>query len=127
MRIALENLIGNAWKFTRERPDARIEICEEPGLDGREFVVADNGAGFDMRYAANLFGPFQRMHPVDRFGGTGIGLATVQRIVHRHGGTIRADSQVDGGTRFHFTLGNTGAAGVNGAVNAAREGASIGL
>jgi signal transduction histidine kinase len=127
VRIALENLIGNAWKFTRERPDARIEMHEEAGPDGTEFVVADNGAGFDMRYAANLFGPFQRMHPVDRFGGTGIGLATVQRIVHRHGGTIRADSEVDRGTRFRFTLGNSGAASVNGAVNTAGEGASIGL
>jgi signal transduction histidine kinase len=127
VRIALENLIGNAWKFTRERPDARIQVHEEAGPDGPEFVVADNGAGFDMRYAANLFGPFQRMHPVDRFGGTGIGLATVQRIVHRHGGTIRADSEVDRGTRFMFTLGNAGAVGVNGSVNAAGEGASVGI
>jgi signal transduction histidine kinase len=105
VRIALVNLIGNAWKFTRERPDAHIDVRMEQGADGPEFVVADNGAGFDMRYAANLFGPFQRMHPAERFAGTGVGLATVQRIVHRHGGTIRAESAVGEGARFRFTLG----------------------
>jgi len=105
VRIALDNLIGNAWKFTRERSDPRIEVREAPGPDGPEFVVADNGAGFDMRYAANLFGPFQRMHPTERFPGSGIGLATVQRIVNRLGGTIRAESAVGEGTTFRFTLG----------------------
>jgi len=108
VRIALVNLIGNAWKFTRERADARIDVRQEVGPNGPEFVVADNGAGFDMRYAANLFGPFQRMHPAERFAGTGIGLATVQRIVHRHGGTIRAESAVGEGARFRFTLGPAG-------------------
>jgi signal transduction histidine kinase len=134
VRIALENLIGNAWKFTRERPDARIEVSQQIGPDGPEFVVADNGAGFDMRYAANLFAPFQRMHPVERFSGSGIGLATVQRIVHRHGGTIRADSEIGEGSRFHFTLGTTEGPRLNGgpmttasaADVAAAEGATVG-
>jgi signal transduction histidine kinase len=105
IRIALMNLIGNAWKFTKERPDARVAMRMEQGPEGPAFVVTDNGAGFDMRYAANLFGPFQRLHPVERFAGTGIGLATVQRIVHRHGGSISAESAIGEGATFRFTLG----------------------
>jgi two-component system, NtrC family, sensor kinase len=101
----LENLLGNAWKFTGLRGQARIEV----GMERRDaesiYFVKDDGAGFDMRYVKKLFGPFQRLHSESEFPGTGIGLATVHRIVHRHGGEIWAESAVDHGAKFSFTLG----------------------
>jgi PAS domain S-box-containing protein len=104
LRIVLTNLIGNAWKFTTKRKDAHIEIgCKQE--EGKTvFFVQDNGAGFDMAYATKLFGAFQRLHSMEEFPGTGIGLATVQRIVHRHNGSVRAESTLDVGAVFRFTL-----------------------
>jgi PAS domain S-box-containing protein len=104
LEILLRNLLGNAWKFTSGRERARIELGEEIVDGTRACFVRDNGAGFDMAYADQLFGPFQRLHPEREFEGTGIGLATVQRIVARHGGWIRAQGEVDRGATFHFTL-----------------------
>jgi PAS domain S-box-containing protein len=100
LRAVLENLIGNAWKFTRRKPQALIEF----GRNGEEFFIRDNGAGFDMAYANKLFGAFQRLHTADEYEGTGIGLATVARVVHRHGGKIRAEGTVGAGATFWFTL-----------------------
>jgi signal transduction histidine kinase len=103
-RVALENLLGNAWKFTSRRDPAHIEVGAVEHGETSWFFVRDDGAGFDMRYAGSLFGAFQRLHRQDEFEGTGIGLATVQRIVHRHGGTIRAEGSVGCGATFLFTL-----------------------
>jgi PAS domain S-box-containing protein len=105
LRIVLENLIGNAWKFTSLVDFARIEVgVTYPAGRPTEYFVRDNGAGFDMRYANRLFGAFQRLHMEDEFPGTGVGLASVQRIIHRHGGRIRAESSVGQGTTFYFDL-----------------------
>ena len=107
IRQVWANLIGNAIKFTRGREPGEIEIgTREDGEGGREYYVKDNGAGFDMRFAGKLFGIFQRFHGPEEFPGTGVGLALVQRIVHRHGGTIRAEAEVNRGATFHFTLAN---------------------
>jgi light-regulated signal transduction histidine kinase (bacteriophytochrome) len=104
LQIVLENLFGNACKFSRDRPVARIEFGETERNGTRTFFVRDNGAGFDMAYARTLFGAFQRFHTSSEFPGTGIGLATVKRIIHRHGGKVSAESQPDHGATFYFTL-----------------------
>jgi signal transduction histidine kinase len=106
VRIVLENLMGNAFKFTARTPDARIRVYEDAAAAERTYVVDDNGAGFDPGQAAKLFGVFQRLHSEREFAGTGIGLATVQRIVHRHGGHVAGESAPGGGARFRFTLGS---------------------
>ena len=104
LRVLLENLVGNAWKYTSKRLDARIDVgCTGTGTD-TVYCVSDDGEGFDMRFADRLFGVFQRLHSAAEFPGTGVGLATVQRIVRRHGGRVWAESETGHGSRFYFTL-----------------------
>ena len=106
LRVLLENLLGNAWKYSAKRQQACIEFFSAQ-VDGRRvFTVRDNGAGFDMRVADRLFGAFQRLHSASDFAGHGVGLASAQRIVRRHGGEIWAESEVGAGARFSFTLGD---------------------
>lgn len=104
LRIVLDNLLGNAWKFTAKRPQARIEFGATVASGVTTYFVRDNGAGFDMAYADKLFTPFQRLHGMTEFPGTGIGLATVSRIVHRHGGRIWAEGAIDQGVTVYFIL-----------------------
>jgi PAS domain S-box-containing protein len=105
LKIVLMNLISNSVKFTRMRKRAEIEIgCVDRNKDEAEVFVRDNGAGFDMRYGNKLFGVFQRLHRSEHFEGTGIGLATAQRIIHRHGGKMRAEGAIDRGASFYFSL-----------------------
>jgi PAS domain S-box-containing protein len=112
MRIALENLMGNAWKFTAKRDMAVIELGSKPKNGTPSFFIRDNGAGFNPANSGRLFGAFQRLHDNAEFPGTGIGLATVQRIIHRHGGSVWATGVVDQGATFYFTLWETTLEGV---------------
>jgi signal transduction histidine kinase len=107
----LENLLGNAWKYSSRNPQARVEFgsvaeatAESPASGRRVFAVRDNGAGFDMRVADRLFGLFQRLHSAKDFPGTGVGLASVRRIVQRHGGEVWAESEPGRGAAFFFSL-----------------------
>lgn len=104
LRIVLENLLGNAWKYSAKLEQAEIRFERQQQGADLVYVVADNGAGFDMRFAERLFGVFQRLHSASDFQGTGVGLASVRRIVHRHGGEIWAEAEVGKGARFYFTL-----------------------
>jgi signal transduction histidine kinase len=105
MRVVLQNLLGNAWKYTGQTPQARISLTETQHADGlNTFCVRDNGAGFDMAYAAQLFQPFKRLHAHHEFEGSGVGLATVARVVRRHGGTVRGEGAVGQGAAFFFSL-----------------------
>jgi signal transduction histidine kinase len=110
LRVVLENLLGNAWKYSARSDPARIELSATQDAGRWVYRVRDNGAGFDMRFADRLFGVFQRLHSANDFPGTGVGLATVQRIVRRHGGQIWAESKVGSGASFYFTLNEPGLA-----------------
>jgi light-regulated signal transduction histidine kinase (bacteriophytochrome) len=104
-KVVLENLIGNAWKYSSQKADPCIEVGFEVQDGETVYFIKDNGAGFDMTFADKLFLPFQRLHRADEFSGSGIGLATVERIIHRHGGSVWAESAVGEGATFFFTLG----------------------
>jgi light-regulated signal transduction histidine kinase (bacteriophytochrome) len=110
IRVLLTNLLGNAWKYTQSQGVAHIEVGADRSRGDLVFFVRDDGVGFDTTYADKLFTPFQRLHSASQFEGAGIGLATVQRIVHRHGGRTWAESQLDEGATFYFTVESDGGA-----------------
>ena len=107
MRIAMENILSNAWKFTNKQRNPKIEFGIELHEDHPVYFVRDNGIGFDMQYSSKLFGAFQRLHPIHEFPGNGIGLATVQRIIQRHGGKIWIEGRLNEGATVYFTLPQT--------------------
>ncbi len=109
LRIALTNLLSNAWKYSARSADARISFGMVRSAEITSYCVADNGVGFDMRFVDRLFNPFQRLHSGNDFAGTGVGLATTKRVINRHGGNVWADSKVGIGSKFHFTLGERAA------------------
>lgn len=111
LTVLLENLLGNAWKFSSKCEHGLIEFGKQEQANQCTYFVRDNGAGFDMKYAEKLFGTFQRLHSTAEFEGTGIGLATVQRVVHRHGGRIWGEGEVGRGAVFRFTLGESASSG----------------
>jgi len=104
LKMMLTNLLGNAWKFTSKRPVAEISFGADQQDGQPVYFIRDNGAGFDMAHVSKLFEPFERLHKSEEFAGTGVGLATVQRVINRHGGRVWADGTVDGGASFYFTL-----------------------
>ena len=104
LRVVLENLLGNAWKFSSKQPEAHVEVGRTTHLGQPAFYVRDDGAGFDAENAGKLFGAFQRLHTTREFEGHGIGLATVQRVVNRHGGELWAEGQTGKGASFYFTV-----------------------
>jgi light-regulated signal transduction histidine kinase (bacteriophytochrome) len=104
LSVVLENLLGNAWKFTSKQATPRVSVGKQQNGSQTVFYVRDNGAGFDMAYSDNLFRPFQRLHSQSEFEGTGIGLATVQRVINRHSGRVWAEGAVGAGATFYFTL-----------------------
>jgi light-regulated signal transduction histidine kinase (bacteriophytochrome) len=104
IRIALENLLSNAWKFTAKQSETVIEFGSTKAGGKKVYFIRDNGAGFDMTYVDKLFAPFQRLHTIEEYPGTGIGLATVRRIIFRHGGKVRAEGQIGKGATFYFSL-----------------------
>ncbi len=108
LKVGLENLLSNAWKFTAKEQETRLEMAAESRNGEQVFWIRDNGAGFDMRYSDKLFGAFERLHKFDEFEGTGIGLATVKRIVERHGGRVWGEGRPGGGATFYFTLSRNG-------------------
>jgi light-regulated signal transduction histidine kinase (bacteriophytochrome) len=104
LSIVLENLLENAWKFTSKVPETIIEFGVNEHEGKKSYFVRDNGAGFDMKYVGKLFKPFQRLHTNSEFPGTGVGLASVQRIIYRHGGQVWAEGKTGDGATFYFTL-----------------------
>ena len=104
LKIMMENLLGNAWKFTSRHQMARIEFGAEEQEGKKVCFVRDDGAGFDMAYVNKLFVPFQRLHASTEFPGTGVGLTTIQHIIHRHGGKVWAEGEVEKGATFYFSL-----------------------